>query len=218
VLYDPSSWPPFAEFLQELDTLTSPTRAAKALRVVRQRLGLQARAPYEQVLEGFAGVWCLDPINPDHPSAWARAARRADRRDPYFGRPWIWFGSICASWPGHDSDRYLGPFNRRTANTVLVVGNVNDPATRYQDAVSTARLLGRGRLLTVAGSGHTSLFLSSCADAHVSRYLLTGRVPPKGTVCGVDVVPFAQPAAATATAEVSAQAYLLPPTLQAQRR
>ena len=218
VLYDPSSWPPFAEFLQELDTLTSPAAAAEALRVVRQRLGLPGRAPYEQVLEGFAGVWCLDPINPDHPSAWASAARRADRRDPYFGRPWNWFGSICASWPGQDRDRYLGPFNRQTANTVLVVGNVNDPATRYQDAVSTARLLGRGRLLTVAGSGHTSLFLSSCADAHVSRYLLTGRVPPKGTVCGVDVVPFAQPATAAATAEVSAHAYLLPPTLQEASR
>jgi TAP-like protein len=81
--------------------------------------------------------------------------------------------------------------------------------------VSTARLLGRGRLLTVAGSGHTSLFLSACADAHVSRYLLTGRVPAAGTVCPVDVVPFAQPADPTATAEVSAQAYLLPPVLQA---
>jgi hypothetical protein len=38
--------------------------------------------------------------------------------------------------------------------------------------VSTARILARGRLLTVAGPGHTSLFLSSCADRHVSRYLL----------------------------------------------
>jgi pimeloyl-ACP methyl ester carboxylesterase len=216
-LYSPSNWPPLAEFLQELDTLTSPAQAARTLRGLERRIGLGARAPYEQVLEGFAGVWCLDPVNPDHVSAWARAARRADRRDPYFGRPWNWNASICADWPGHDRDRYLGPFNRRTANTVLVVGNVNDPATRYQDAVSTARLLGRGRLLTVAGSGHTSLFLSACADRHVNRYLLTRRVPPRGTVCGVDEVPFAQPAPAATTAEVSAHAYLLPPMLQAER-
>lgn len=53
---------------------------------------------------------------------------------------------VCAPWQGRDSDRYLAPFNRRAA--------------------------GRGRLLTVAGWGHTSLFLSSCADAYVSRYLL----------------------------------------------
>jgi pimeloyl-ACP methyl ester carboxylesterase len=212
-LYDPSSWPFLAELLQELDALTAPARASATLRALQRRLGLRAPEPYEQVLEGFAGVWCLDPINPDHPGAWARAARRADRRDPYFGRPWIWFGSICASWPGKDRDRYLGPFDRRTANHVLVVGNINDPATRYQDAVSTARILDKGRLLTVAGSGHTSLFLSSCADGHVSRYLLTGRVPPRGTVCQVDVVPFAEPAAAAAAAGLSAHAYLLPPTL-----
>jgi hypothetical protein len=133
-MYSPSAWPDLAAFLQELDTLTSPARAAASLRALRHRLGLGAHAPYEQVLEGFAGVWCLDPVNPDSPSAWARAARRADRRDPHFGRLWNWLGSICASWPGHDRDRYLGPFDRRTANTVLVVGNRNDPATRYQDA------------------------------------------------------------------------------------
>ena len=216
-LYDAASWPALAELLQELDSLTRTAQAAGTLRNLQNRFGLRAEPPYEQVLEGFAGVWCLDPDNPDHVSAWARAARAADRRDPYFGRPWIWFGSICASWPARDTDRYTGPFNRRTANTVLVVGNRNDPATRYQDAVSTAQLLSRGRLLTVEGSGHTSLFLSSCADRHVNRYLLTGRVPPPGTVCGVDVVPFAQPQPTTATAEVSAHAYLLPPTLtQAQ--
>ena len=86
----------------------------------------------------------------------SRAARRADRRDPYFGQQWIWIGSICAVWPGKDTDRYLGPFNRRTANVVLIVGNLFDPATRYQDAVSTARILARGRLLTVKGYGHPS--------------------------------------------------------------
>jgi hypothetical protein len=32
----------------------------------------------------------------------------------------------------------------------------------------------------------------------VDTDLLTSRVPPKGTVCEADVVPFAEPAAATA--------------------
>ena len=43
------------------------------------------------------------------------------------------------------------------------------------------------------------------------RTLLTGQVPPRGTVCDVDVVPFAGPVAMAAAAEVSAQTYLLPP-------
>jgi hypothetical protein len=48
-------------------------------------------------------------------------------------------------------------------------------------------------------------------------YLPTGRVPPAGTVRGIDVVPFAGPAAAAAKG--AAHAHLLPPTLaRAQRR
>jgi hypothetical protein len=44
--------------------------------------------------------------------------------------------------------------------------------------------------LTVAGWGHTSIFLSACADAVVSRYLLDGATPPDGTTCNQDVGPF----------------------------
>jgi hypothetical protein len=77
-------------------------------------------------------------------------------------------------------------------------------------------LPGQSELLTVNGYGHTSLFKSSCADRYVSRYLLTGRIPPAGTVCGIDVVPFAGPAAAAAKG--AAHAHPLPPALaEAQR-
>ncbi len=79
---------------------------------------------------------------------------------------------------------------------MLVVGIRYDPATRYEDAVSTSRILARARLLTVNGWGHTSLFKSSCADRYASSYLLTGALPRVGTVCPVDTVPFRQPAQA----------------------
>jgi hypothetical protein len=45
-------------------------------------------------------------------------------------------------------------------------------------------------LLTVEGWGHTSLFLSACADAAISHYLLTGAAPRDGTVCRQDFGPF----------------------------
>ena len=161
-MYDPGSWPFLAAFLQELDTLTSPADAAAALTTLKSRLApppFPVEPPYGQVLEGFAGVWCLDGDNPDNVGAWTRAARNADRRWPYFGRAWNWGSSICAFWPGQDRDRYAGPFNRRTANDVLVIGNRYDPATRYQDAVSTAAMLPNSTLITLEGWGHTSLFL-----------------------------------------------------------
>ena len=40
------------------------------------------------------------------------------------------------------------------------------------------------------GWGHVSLFLSQCADATVSRYLLYGVTPPEGATCAQDVEPF----------------------------
>lgn len=213
-MYDPSSWPELAEFLHELHTAAHPRGTSEALEALRIRLGLKGEPRYKQVLDGFAGVWCSDADNPEQASAWARAAPAADRENPYFGRPWIWFGSICAAWPGQDADRYTGPFDRETSNTVLVIGNRDDPATRYEDAVSTASIIPRSRLLTLNGSGHTSLFKSRCVDRYVDRYLLTGNVPPPDTVCPVDVVPFSEPARDLRRTEVSPTPNLLPPMLR----
>lgn len=189
-LYSSYEWPSLAEYLQGLDT-------ASAAKVRTARAALDEPA-YDQGAEGFYGVWCTDSLKPAHVVFWAHAARAADAKWPYFGRPWNWSSSVCANWPGHDSDRYLGPFTKRTSNPVLVIGNRWDPATRYEDAVSTSKILGNARLLSVSGWGHTSLFTSSCADNRASAYLLTGALPPASTVCKPDAIPFAQPATRSA--------------------
>ncbi|HEX6678662.1 MAG TPA: alpha/beta hydrolase [Actinomycetes bacterium] len=198
-MYSPESWADLAQFLQQLDELTRPQAAAASLRSLRRELGAY-QADYENFVEGGPGVFCTDSDNPASVGAWARAARASDRRFPYFGRLWTWISSICQPWPGHDADRYMGPFTEATSNPVLVVGNRFDPATRYQGAVTLAGLLPRSRLLTLAGWGHTTLFESACIDGHVSRYLLSSLVPAAGTVCQPDTVPFTQPAAAAALA------------------
>jgi hypothetical protein len=54
-----------------------------------------------------------------------------------------------------------------------------------------SRDLARGRLLTVHGYGHTEfLNPSSCAARYETRYLLTGALPPAGTICRQDKAPF----------------------------
>ncbi len=197
-----------------------PARAAAAasLQALRARLGAGfQQEDYPNFVEGFPGVACSETHNPSNVGAWSRAARAQDRQFPYFGRPWTWFTSVCEPWPGWDDDHYDGPWNHTTANPVLVVGNRFDPATPYHGAVTVDRLLPRSRLLTLAGWGHTSLFASACVDAYVNTYLLTSRVPPKGTVCEPDVVPFAEPAAATQAAQAagaSSKAALIPPMLR----
>jgi len=216
VLYDPAAWPEWAEVLQALDEQTRPAAAAAGLRAVRALLGAAfQQEDYPNFVEGFPGVACSETHNPSNVRAWARAARAQDRQFPYFGRPWTWITSVCEPWPGWDRDHYDGPWNRTTANPVLVVGNLFDPATPYHGAVTVDRLLPRSRLLTLAGWGHTSLAASACIDAHVSTYLLTTRVPPRGTVCEPDVVPFAEPAAAQALqASGASKAALIPPMLR----
>jgi len=99
---------------------------------------------------------------------------------------------------------------------VLVVGTRFDPATAYHGAVTVDRLLPNSRLLTLAGWGHTSLFASACIDAHVSTYLLTTRVPARGTVCQPDVVPFVEPAAAAKAQRAggASKTALIPPMLR----
>jgi pimeloyl-ACP methyl ester carboxylesterase len=212
-LYSPEAWPELAEVLQQLDTLTSPQAAATAVQALRARLRLQE--DYPNFVEGFPGVMCSDSDNPDSIGAWTRAADASDRKTPYFGRLLTWISSICQPWPGKDTDRYSGPFAKATSNPVLVVGARFDPITRYQGAVRLAGLLPRSRLLTLDGWGHVSLPRSACINAHVSRYLLTTQVPPPGTDCPPDVVPFAQPASQTQTASgPSESTVILPPVVR----
>ena len=110
------------------------------------------------------------------------------------GRLWIWgFSSLCAEWPHVDGDRYTGPFNRTTANPVLMVGTRFDPATGYEGALTVAGLLPNSTLVTVEGWGHTSLFLSACADDAVARYLTGPGRFEDDTVCRQDHIPFTTP-------------------------
>ena len=189
-MFNSPSWPELAEFLSFVEAEAGPAALGKALRAFTPDGGREQPIPYENFVEGFPGVICSDSINPDDHSYWSRAGIEADERFGYFGRAWTWVSSACAVWEGFDQDRYLGPFNRRTRNPLLVVGNRFDPATRYEGAQIVHDLMPGSSLLTVEGWGHTSTFLSLCADRAVSRYLLSRATPPEGTTCAQDVGPF----------------------------
>jgi pimeloyl-ACP methyl ester carboxylesterase len=200
-LYDSLSWSDFARGLDDIEAQVSPARLGARLQRFYQR-GRPSYTPtrgmrehittdYENFLEGFPGVACSDSDNPDDYAAWSIAGAQADAQFGYFGRLWTWASSICAEWRGFDRDRYMGPFTRATANPILVVGNKFDPATRYEGAQIVNRLMPRSSLLTVHGWGHTSLFLSQCADAAIARYLIQQATPPPGATCEQDAVPFA---------------------------
>jgi pimeloyl-ACP methyl ester carboxylesterase len=195
-MYDSFSWPELAAILADLEARAGTAALAAEARAAREQRAMfitkRGFPRYPNFVEGSPAVFCTDSDNPSSYAAWSSAGAAADAVFGYFGRIWTWLSSPCAAWTRHDADRYMGPFNRRTANPVLVVGTQFDPATRYEGAVTVAGLLPSSVLLTVHGWGHTSLFLSQCADAAVSRYLLELVTPAAGTVCEQDVVPFSE--------------------------
>ncbi|MEV5720482.1 alpha/beta hydrolase [Amycolatopsis mediterranei] len=143
-------------------------------------------------------VACTDTDNPRDPRAVGRYARLAEPAAPGFASAWIYAGLPCASWPVTDPDRYTGPWNRQTANPVLLVGDrLGDPATPYEDAVSTSHLLGRARLLTADIAGHGVAYdgRNQCVDQWLDGYLTDLTLPPDGTVCAADRGPFDPPPA-----------------------
>jgi pimeloyl-ACP methyl ester carboxylesterase len=213
-MYFSPAWPDFAGFLAFLEenlTPVSATTAAASFAAPAQRF--HGRFPefprYENFVEGGVGVFCTDSDNPHSYGAWVSSGVAADATS-YFGRIWTWISSPCAVWHGFDTDRYMGPFTATTASPVLVVGNLFDPATRYEGAQTVAGLLPNSRLLTVAGWAHTSIGLSACADEATARYLIDGALPAPGTVCPQDVTPFAEGAAAmnAASPALAAAAYV----------
>ena len=195
-MYDSLSWEDFAGGLAFVEgKVLGPAFAARvapraALAAWRPDYITKRGFPHYYNFEGFPAVACSDSDNPASYAGWHDAAVAANAQFGYFGPLWTWVTSICAKWGGTDADRYIGPFNRTTAAPVLVVGNLFDPATRYEGAVTAHNLLPNSALLTVHGWGHTSLFISQCADTVIARYLIGVATPAPGTVCEQDRVPF----------------------------
>jgi pimeloyl-ACP methyl ester carboxylesterase len=199
-------WTGLATFLQQLWTSTSGPQSAAApsgpapaiqpnpMPPINPRPVAAPTAPAAEAYPGpeqqFA-VTCSDTPNPRDPGSYPAQAAFAFARSGAFGLWRTWAIEPCATWPVTAADRYVGPWNKRTANPILVVNITTDPGTPYPNAVSMVRLLDRARLLTVDGYGHTAfLNKSACADAYESAYFIDGTLPPAGTTCRQDRVPF----------------------------
>ncbi len=142
---------------------------------------------------GYAATFCSDskfPLNAATISEFASFIEDVSR----FGlSSWWWADAgTCAKWPV-SPDRYTGPWNRKTSNPILVVGNFFDGRTFYAEAVATDKLLANSRLLSYAGGGHTIYDKNknnSCMNDPITSYLLTKKLPPKNTVCPAPPNPF----------------------------
>ena len=64
------------------------------------------------------------------------------------------------------------------------------PCDPIEGAVTANGLLPNSVLLTVNSWGHTSLFMSECADSAIADYLIALAMPAPGTECDQDLVPW----------------------------
>jgi pimeloyl-ACP methyl ester carboxylesterase len=183
--YSFSVWPTDAAILQQL-------WLASGARPVPTGAPPFSLEPSDGNLEQILAVGCADSPNPRDPRAYEAAAKLAYARSGAFGPSFTWMHEPCAMWPQTAAqDRYTGPWNRPTANPILLLGNTVDPSTPYSNSIALSGDLARARLLTIDGYGHTEFDNpSTCAENYEVGYLTTGALPPSGTVCQQDGTPF----------------------------
>ena len=136
---------------------------------------------YSNLADAELAVDCVDRPWPRSLGPWRAAAAAAAKTAPLFGAPDVWGSLPCAYWPVAPASLKI---RAAGARPILVVGDLHDPATPYQWAVSLSRDLASGVLLGWNGEGHTSYMQgSSCVDDAVDSYLISLRLPRSGTIC-----------------------------------
>ncbi|CAE6465868.1 unnamed protein product [Rhizoctonia solani] len=198
-MYGPSGWPKLAERLAAVhEFLYNQTHSSQTKRSLPESL---VDILPRQTANGanndpapdyaFQGVTCADGID-------AGSTTTKDVFDflvevtrtvsPMFGPQWGDGGFYCHRWPVRAVERFTGPWNKKLANPILVIGNEADPVTPYVMAKKVADALGDSAILIQQDDyGHTSLAMhSKCTISALQDYFLDNKLPSQDILCGTD--------------------------------
>ena len=178
-LYSQSQWP-------TLDTALTEALAGNA----KGLFGLtdsyaerDSSGNYSNLLDMLQVVSCNDTASAPTDAQVQATAKRWATEYPLFGLSNAQSLLSCQGWPTPRTPP-PSPTATTAAAPILVLGNINDPATPYVGSENLVKTLGgRARLLTWDGQGHTSYGESDCIDSKVNSYLTTGTLPAAGTTC-----------------------------------
>ncbi|MER5639805.1 alpha/beta hydrolase [Kitasatospora sp. NPDC002227] len=160
-----------------------PAPAAPGAAEEEAGAGTAAETPADNAVAMAWAVTCGDTRNwPRDPEQYRRDAVRDRAAYPLAGDLAAGI-QPCAFWKSAAIEPATAVDNRVGA---LIVQNEWDPQTPLATAQGMRRALHGARLVTVnGGEGHGVLVAGpSCADADVTRYLTTGRLPAQDHRCG----------------------------------
>ncbi|MFF1789028.1 alpha/beta hydrolase [Kitasatospora sp. NPDC058243] len=142
--------------------------------------------------DSYMGVNCQDKPYPSNDRVFPNVAKAWEKESPTFGRYQAFDAPACASWPApaRDAERFSGPWNKKTSNTVMVIGNLYDPATQYKFAQRMQQQLGNAVLVSVDSIEHCAVGRSQALNALVTRYLVDGTAPKPGQLLKPDAAIF----------------------------
>ncbi len=179
-LYQAAAWPA----LSDMFVSVMHGDADQAFSFADAYNGRTANGTYsDNSTEAFMAINCLDYAYNDDPASMRAQAAEIEAAAPVIGT-YMSFGDIsCANWP-HTFTGERGEIHAKGAAPILVVGTTNDPATPYSWAVSLAKQLDSGHLVTYRGEGHTAYNKSnSCVNNAVDDYLIHETVPATDPMC-----------------------------------
>lgn len=172
-LGDPDSWPDLAAAL----AAAGDGNTARLEGDLVEALGLKSSS----WLGGAVLYGCNDSGLRISPAQMADAVGEVSATAPLFGPFTVGLTGVCSSWPA--SEAALGAVTGTGAAPVLIVGAVDDPLSPYDAVRTLAGQLGSATLLTWQSGRHGSYPAGSCVTAAVDGYLLSGQLPPVGSLC-----------------------------------
>lgn len=138
--------------------------------------------------EVYVAATCVDGDFVDDPASTLERIAEIDAAAPILGKyatydDFAVLDTACTNWPVPRAELPTS-FAAEGAAPILVIGTTNDPATPYASAVSLARQLSSGVLISYKGEGHTIYNQGvSCIDDVVDAYLVNGTVPAADPMC-----------------------------------
>ena len=170
--YGPN-WASLASFLNELQTGAKPAVSASALK---------AEVPVNRVFQSvFCDDWNLKVHNFAELEAYRRGVAALYPNVKVNSLGWTAVTG-CIGWPNKVSNPQH-PLSVHGAPPLLMVSSLHDPATPYAWSQAAARQSG-ATLLTYDGWGHGAYFKGSdCVIKATDQYLISGKLPARGTHC-----------------------------------